>query len=232
MTVTVLYGRDHTTLGEVATTTAGRTAAALSPGRFPKGYPHTEPNEDCVAVADLNTHLLLAVADGHGGADASHAAISAIVDCAASLEPSDPSRALTRLTDAVVASIGALPADSPSRTALTVVLFDAHKGVAFTFGDTYLIRLRNDKGRRLNRPAPFLDRASNIEDARFDRFSLRPADRIVAATDGLIDFLGRGGIDRLGTLSVADPSAWVAAAADLALTGGAGDNVGLGFGGW
>ncbi|MFQ5524465.1 MAG: PP2C family protein-serine/threonine phosphatase [Acidimicrobiia bacterium] len=221
----VLYGRNHTTLGEVAVVADGRAAAALSPGRFPKGYPHTDPNEDCVAVADLGTRVLLAAADGHHGVEASHAAIGAVAQVVASLQHTTPRRLVEVVIDAVA------EITSGSRTALTVALFDAQRGQAFTFGDTYLIRLRDSKGKRLNRPAPFLDAGSTAEDARFDRFSLRPGDRILAATDGLIDFLGRSALARLAAIDEPDPTTWVNEAIDLALTGGAGDNIGVALGG-
>jgi len=47
----VLWGHDHPQLGVVATEEISpRVAIALSRGKYPKGYPHLDPNEDAVAA--------------------------------------------------------------------------------------------------------------------------------------------------------------------------------------
>ena len=79
----LLLGEDHTELEEVAITeVAPNLAIGISRGRFPKGYPHIDPNEDAAYAATDGTTTVLAVADGHQGFDAARAATSAIADTA------------------------------------------------------------------------------------------------------------------------------------------------------
>ncbi|MGE5272170.1 MAG: hypothetical protein ACM3QU_00130 [Verrucomicrobiota bacterium] len=42
-------------------------------GRYPKTYPHTDPNEDIVACAHDDPRTILAVAAGHNGLESSEA---------------------------------------------------------------------------------------------------------------------------------------------------------------
>ena len=72
----LLLGEDHTELEEVAITeVTPNLAIGISRGRFPKGYPHVDPNEDAVYAATDGTTTVLVVADGHQGFDAARAAI-------------------------------------------------------------------------------------------------------------------------------------------------------------
>lgn len=226
MQTALLLGSDHTQLGAIATATAGRTAAALSRGRFPKGYPHVDPNEDAVAVADLDDVVLLAVADGHDAAAAAETAIRAVAETAEEIDAADPA-ALGQLTEAVCARIRSdLSPDSPSSTALTIVLVDGSNAQCVTFGDTVALRLRGRRGRRISQPARFLTAAAATpDDGRFTASPLRDGDRIVVASDGLIDFLGRRAIARLGRIDAPTDESWVVAAVQAAFAGGAGDNV-------
>lgn len=228
MRTALLLGSDHTTLGATATVTAGRTAAALSRGRFPKGYPHIDPNEDAVVVADLASHLLLAVADGHDGSEAAEVAITAIAARLESLDLTDTTAALRDLTSAVVARAQERLGATPSRTALSIVLVDGRRVATATFGDTSVILLRAGKARRVSRPAPFLGPEVTVDTAAFTAPPVRPGDRVVAATDGLLDFLGRNALPRLAAIDAPDQEAWVRAAVEAAFDGGAGDNIAVG----
>jgi hypothetical protein len=71
----LLRGREHLTLAAIATVAEGPAAIALSIGGAPKVYAHTDPNEDGALFATGEAGTLLAVADGHGGADASEIAL-------------------------------------------------------------------------------------------------------------------------------------------------------------
>jgi hypothetical protein len=75
----MLLGDQAVELGEVIQAELGSSCAlALSRGRFAKGYPYLDPNEDaCLAATDGHRYLL-AVADGHNGFDAARAAITAL----------------------------------------------------------------------------------------------------------------------------------------------------------
>src|SRR4030065_278031 len=70
-----LWGPDHETLGEVEVReVTASLAMALSRGKFPKGYPHVDLNEDGALAATNGPAAVLAVADGHNGLDAARAA--------------------------------------------------------------------------------------------------------------------------------------------------------------
>ncbi|MFH1330493.1 MAG: hypothetical protein ABIJ48_07590, partial [Actinomycetota bacterium] len=74
-----LWGTDHETLGEIALEEVTPSlVAALSRGRYPKGYPHLDPNEDGALAASDGTAAVLAVVDGHNGFDAARAALQAV----------------------------------------------------------------------------------------------------------------------------------------------------------
>jgi len=75
----VLRGREHTALGAVAAIAEGRCAIALSRGGAPKNYPHEDPNEDAAAFVAGEGGILVAVADGHDGCDASEIAVERLV---------------------------------------------------------------------------------------------------------------------------------------------------------
>jgi hypothetical protein len=77
----VLLGSDHTELEQIAIEElTPNVAIGISRGRFPKGYPHLDPNEDAVFAATDGTTTVLAVADGHHGFDAAREAILTISD--------------------------------------------------------------------------------------------------------------------------------------------------------
>jgi hypothetical protein len=71
-------------------------AAALTRGRHPKAYPYVDPNEDALLLASDGDFHLMAVADGHNGTAASHAAIRAIHDAAPALAGLEPVEAAGR----------------------------------------------------------------------------------------------------------------------------------------
>lgn len=75
----VLLGREHPLVGAVAAVAEGEAAIALSRGGAPKRYAHTDPNEDAAAFLRGPAGVVLAVADGHGGALGSELAVEEIV---------------------------------------------------------------------------------------------------------------------------------------------------------
>ncbi len=80
-----ILGRQHHTLGALATAGEGPLAISLSCGGAAKTYAHTEPNEDAVFYARGAGGWLLAVADGHHGSSGSEA----VIDCIASTLAAD-----------------------------------------------------------------------------------------------------------------------------------------------
>ncbi len=228
--VSVLAGSDFSTLGEVGVTALDDgCAAAISRGRFPKGYPYVDPNEDAAVIAASGSATLLAVADGHNGFEAAGAAIETIVERAEMLL-SDPSDAgLDLLASSVSSAIGRVvhhldPPRSESRTALSVAVI--HSGVVrtFTAGDTVVAMIRDGSTRVFPASAPFLG-ADLGTSPQVGELALEPDDLVVVASDGLIDFLGRHWPDRLAVLPAYTCETFVRAAVDAAFAGGAGDNV-------
>jgi serine/threonine protein phosphatase PrpC len=73
--VALLRGREHPELGAVHAIAEGGLAIALSRGGAPKRYPHADPNEDAAGFAYGGAGACLAVADGHGGAEAAELAV-------------------------------------------------------------------------------------------------------------------------------------------------------------
>jgi len=72
----LLRGREHTRLDAVDAIAEARVAIAISRGGAPKRYPHSEPNEDAAAYAVGSAGAFVAVADGHGGFEASEVVLA------------------------------------------------------------------------------------------------------------------------------------------------------------
>ena len=75
-----LLGREHHGLGEIVVCTEEPAALAISLGGAPKVYAHTDPNEDAALLVQGGGGRLLAVADGHGGAEAAEIAIARLAE--------------------------------------------------------------------------------------------------------------------------------------------------------
>jgi len=83
MRVGALRGQDHTGIGRIACVAEGSVALALSRGGAAKRYAYVDPNEDAVGFALGPGGLVLVVADGHGGHQASERAIGELLAHAA-----------------------------------------------------------------------------------------------------------------------------------------------------
>jgi serine/threonine protein phosphatase PrpC len=114
----LLRGRDHLELGAVDAIAEANAAIALSRGGAPKRYTHSEPNEDGAAFARGAEGSFVAVADGHGGSEASEVALEHLLG-----EPA------AQWTDAP----GTLDAEGWRRQALAA-LFDANQAVRRELG--------------------------------------------------------------------------------------------------
>jgi len=232
-----LWGDAHTELGEIAV--AGllpHAAVALSRGKFPKGYPHLDPNEDAVLAATDGANWLLAVADGHNGFDAARAALTALqstTEATLADSATDPETALrTALALAGAAVTDALTdveeGRSGSATALTVAIVAAGRLTAVTMGDTAAVLIRNGRARRIGSPTRFLGPGADPATADLEQADIQPGDTVVVASDGLLDFLGRSPIRVLARLAARypdDPVDLAGRAIERAFAGGAGDNI-------
>lgn len=232
--VALLWGRDHEELGQVAQAALPpRGGIAISRGRFPKAYAHLDPNEDAVLAAYGDAGWLLAVADGHNGVDAAEAALASIARAAPELLASvgmEPGRLLRRLgrgaRDAVSERLAG--SDGPrarSRTALSLALCTPDAVHTLTYGDTMVAVVGERRVGVASRPGHFLGPSTPTPEVRRARW--REGDRVVAASDGLVDFLGRALEDTLVQVSreEGDPASAAARLVSTAGSFGAGDNV-------
>jgi len=238
-----LWGTDHEELDEIASATAGDAAGlAITRGRFPKAYRYEDPNEDAVAVVAGPRATLLAVADGHNGATASHLAVEAVLDRLGDDPPDrlgddEWLRLFTEVNEAIVAGKGIGSPHPASNTVLVVALKAAGRLSWAAIGDAALVVARPgaERGRQLNKEAmrflgqPMSRRALKGALQR-GGLTLAPEDWVAAVTDGLSSFVSplkpADVVPRVLALSP-DGTAETAAVAlvEAACAAGAGDNV-------
>ncbi len=80
MRTALLRGRDHCRIGAIELIAEGPCAVAISRGGAAKTYSHTDPNEDACLFASGPGGTLLAVADGHHGAEGSQIALDYLLE--------------------------------------------------------------------------------------------------------------------------------------------------------
>jgi serine/threonine protein phosphatase PrpC len=176
---------------DVGTQSAGRTAFVLCAGsaRTPCKDLGDSPNEDALLVIDEGSRTLLAVADAHYGARASHVILERLAAAARPL-PSDPLALLGLLPSL------ADPAESigdASETTLLVACLDrdSASGFGFSMGDSTLVVLGlHEPPRRVNRKdatyvAACVPDSLDPRRAREFSFDVRPGELVLAYTDGL-----------------------------------------------
>jgi serine/threonine protein phosphatase PrpC len=239
---TVLLGRDHEAPEDVATKALGDDAAiGLARGWRPKPYAYIDPNEDAVGCVVGRRARLLVVADGHNGHQASHAAVTAVMD----LLGGDP-RPADLTDDEMFAAVQlvedriALATDDidgrRSRTTLVVALRTPTQLQWFGAGDSELMVSERPLTRRLSAHARWFfgdhpgHHALRRSLAR-GRIDLAPWAWVVAVTDGYTDYLPdeltpEAAVAR-ALLAADGAERAVRALLDQARRGGAGDNVGV-----
>jgi len=231
----VLLGSDHTQLGAVAVEEISPwIAIGLSRGRFPKGYPHLDPNEDGVIAATDGRAAVMAVADGHNGFDAARTALLSIGHEVPDLLEAPGSGAelalrgcFQRVADQIdhrLKGIGGRGADSG--TTLTAAIVSSSAVSVLGLGDSVCVVIRGSRVRRVGGDAPYLRRGATAAAAVGGRWKLRSGDLVMLATDGLIDFLGQRWRRRIADLATdATPAELVLRSIEAACAGGAGDNI-------
>lgn len=240
----VLLGRDHEDEADVAMAAVGGDAAVgLARGWRPKPYPYVDPNEDAVACAVSDRARLLVVADGHNGREASHAAVSAVMDLLGEQpRPADlrdeEMFAAVQLIEDRIALATAHDDDRVrwSRTTLVVALRTATQLQWFGAGDSALLVCGPETTRQLPAGARWFfgggrGRHGLRRSLARGHIGLPPDAWVVLATDGYTDYLpddltaeaavagalrGVDGVERA-----------VGALLAQARAGGAGDNVGV-----
>ncbi len=157
-TKATIFGRYHESEGKlyVQALEASTIALGISVGVTPK------PNEDAIGVSVLGPEMVLAIADGHWGRDASEIAISGAVDLLqAESRPSKDSETRARLFalfDQVNAKLYEIATSAPGAPASETTLIVCHVKEASSgkylywssFGDSFLFLLRNREMEQLN----------------------------------------------------------------------------------
>lgn len=192
----MLLGRDHTEYGKTAIERVGPVAIALSRGRYPKAYPHTDPNEDAIVAAVDDETVVMAVADGHRGIQASHLVAETLFRSIPELVRLPPSEAVVEAVGEAAAALGSAAPTSiqpRSATTLTVVATRANAGAAAGWGDSAAAHLRGREADPLLRQkAEFVAIGESLaEPVSPVTFRLAAGDWVLLATDGLTDFVLR-----------------------------------------
>lgn len=203
----LLRGREHTRLGVTAAVAEGRAAIALSRGGAPKSYHYRDPNEDAALFAEGEGGILLAVADGHGGCDASEIALGKLLATFApawtgSTAPglregwgNQAVAALGELNAAILERV-ALGGTPTSRTTLALALLRPEDDLlAFaSLGDSHVFRLAAGEvlelGHERERRSCYLGFASETAESLVDKHvagaqALAGTSAVVLVTDGL-----------------------------------------------
>ena len=226
----LLLGEDHANLEDVAIgEITPNLAIGISRGRFPKGYPHLDSNEDAVFATVKGGTTILAVADGHQGFDAARVAIVAIANTNSPGNNEGLQSAVHRLATAALAAVAtAIPNLPPprdmSRTALTIVALRDGSMATTTLGDTACFVVTERRVTRIGSPISFLDPKTDPATIRTHTASLPSKGSVVVASDGLIDYVIN--LERtLRHTAHLDTPQRVEHLIAASFSGGAGDNV-------
>jgi serine/threonine protein phosphatase PrpC len=232
-----LWGDRNVVLGQVATAVLEpRAGLAISRGRLPKRYRYLDPNEDAVLAAAGPAGWLLAVVDGHSGFDAARAALGTVERQAGALLERDDLEPLVAVHElfvdarkAVASALGKVGRErQASRTALSIALVTGDQVHGASLGDTVALRLGGGEVEEIGTAGPFLGPgtlAPQVYWAPFDQ-----GDRLLVASDGLMDYLGERWEECLLEAAAASDLAEAANRLVLhAFSGGAGDNVAVGL---
>jgi hypothetical protein len=225
-----LLGRDYPELGPLGIAALpGGGALALSRGARPKPYPHQDPNEDGALLVETEGGVLLAIADGYNGAAACELALAAARESAVELVGSRGGAFRTLVAELVTRVSQRLPpAAARSRTCLVLARIAARQCEFASFGDSCLLRSSHSlPASTINELVlgRALDLAGVSLDVWYGSFECATGERIALLTDGVTNFAPAS--DELARALAQAPSDPAAARelAELALRGGAGDNV-------
>jgi hypothetical protein len=212
-------------------------AVGLTAGEKSKSWSHTDPNEDGIAAIERDDRALLVCADGHNGVASTRAAIDVVLSQLGSV-PAPGSIADENLVELWftanlrVIDAGRKAGQPESRTTLIVALVDSDGVMRWAAMGDSLLAIVGPDGlvRRLGRPrSEFVGWPMTPEEVadRLQRGHEQLPDGawVIAASDGLTDFVPD--IDRALARAAdgLDASSVVARLLAAACAGGAGDNV-------
>jgi serine/threonine protein phosphatase PrpC len=236
----ILYGVEHERLDEIAVeAVSATTAIALSRGRYPKRYRHSDPNEDVVACLSDDRRTILVVADGHNGRESSSEAVASVVRGFATVESPPSIASFVELFhdahEAICAATAPAGARSPeSRTALAVAVIEGATLYWASFGDCDIFLCGDASVEPLSPLRSYflgwpMTRAELGDKLATGTTELADGDAVLVASDGLRDFadpVGRG-LAAVSTLvrSGANGAEVARGLVELACVGRAGDNV-------
>ena len=232
----VLWGKNHTALGDVAVESVGeRAAIAITRGRHRKSYRYTDPNEDAAVAVVGPRATLLVVADGHNGWHATEAAVQAIVDAMgddpppADVADEDLIDLFHRAGQAVL-DVTAMPdaANPDSRTTLVLALVAGRRLQWASFGDSAVYSVTGAAATALAKPQHRFvgyPMPRQAVDMILDRgnVDLPEGAWVVVASDGFVDFAHPFPTNLVADSN--DPGAIARGLVLAACDGGAGDNV-------
>lgn len=193
--VVLEHGADHSVYGEyVLGAKQGLVwgisvgADQQSPSRRFKGDQEV-PNEDGLLVVDDGQRCLMAVADAHFGAEASHDLLLAL---AVALDAGQIPTSPAALADLVRGLEPDQAAEYASETTLLVAVHDrtAERGFGISFGDSSLAVLgsRGIRMAGLGQPVRFVSPAQpgslDPDEVAFE-FTAQPGELLIAFTDGI-----------------------------------------------
>ncbi|MCU1426445.1 MAG: Serine/threonine phosphatase [Actinomycetia bacterium] len=233
-----LWGADHCEYDTIETLAFGsQVALGITRGRHPKPYAYVDPNEDVAVALAVDDRLLLAVADGFNGVEASRAAVERIIDWVddnglpARLRRDAANDLIEVVNNHVFTTMGASGAAHPkSRTTLVVVLL-AGRDLSFAaLGDSALYVAGAAGVERLDQPSETwaggsMTRAEIAAVTSTGRGALARGDYVLLATDGFVNYAPD--IDACLNAEIADAplTAIAQRCIEHACDGGAGDNV-------
>jgi serine/threonine protein phosphatase PrpC len=193
-----LFGRDHETKGEIFLQSLDSLPVTLgtSAGTTAK------PNEDSTGVSVRGSEMVLAIADGHWGREASEIAVSKAVELPVTeAEPSTESETRAQLfslfeqvNDRLFDLAASTPGTSTPETTLIVCRIKEMDGGKFlywaSFGDSYLFLMRKEMLNQLNSLQPrwlgYLSKLSGKSETRALLMKyLTDEARYVGVTNGL-----------------------------------------------
>lgn len=205
----LLRGRNHLELGAVGLISEGPAAISISKGGAQKTYSHVDPNEDASGFAIGAAGWLIAVADGHDGAQGAEIAIQSLLEHHAPGWTSRESAAalatqwVTLACEALSELNSAVLRDAAQRgcgvapTTLSLALVRPEEDLIFhaSIGDSHLF-VHRERARDLGwqtlgrRRAYFLGYESQGPDAFVEKTvigteTLSGASAVALATDGL-----------------------------------------------
>lgn len=159
----IVYGRDHETPNEIYCQLAENPCIGfgISVGVTQKA------NEDCIGISTLNTDILLSIADGHWGSEASELAVSKVIEFLnPKVRPAKDNEARARLfplfeqINSQLFQTAMMFPGAPASEATLIVCYirETPKGKYLywaSFGDSYLFIQRDGELKQLNSLNPY-----------------------------------------------------------------------------